>query len=107
MLVFLYSFLRLLFSFFSHYSDRSISRSYTEFTKLIEAISATCPQSIVPALPLSQTSAGSDEEEDRVVKNNFQKWCARITTDKAIMKDDELRSFIEAEFGVCYVIFIY
>lgn len=77
-----------------------MSRSYTEFTKFAEAISVTCPQSIVPALPLAQTSAATDDEDDRLVKLAFQKWVARVTTDRAVMRDDELRSFIESDFGV-------
>lgn len=81
-------------------ADRSISRSYTEFTKLFEALAVTCPQSILPALPLAQTSAATDEEDDRLVKLAFQRWVGRVTSDAAVMRDEELRSFIESDFGV-------
>ncbi|ORY80719.1 Vps5 C terminal like-domain-containing protein [Leucosporidium creatinivorum] len=78
---------------------RSISRSYSEFLKLSEALSITCPQSILPALPLAQTSAATDEEDDRLVKLAFQRWVGRVTSDQAVMKDEEMRSFIESDFG--------
>lgn len=86
-----------------HHSDRSISRSYSEFLKLSEALSITCPQSILPALPLAQTSAATDEEDGRLVKLAFQRWVARVTSDQAVMKDEEMRSFIESDFGVSRV----
>ncbi|BGP37539.1 Vacuolar protein sorting-associated protein 17 [Rhodotorula kratochvilovae] len=84
---------------FQHSTYRAISRSYTEFTALVSALSVTCPQSIVPALPISQTSAASDEEDDRLIKAAFQKWVIRLTSDPAIIRDDETRSFIESDFG--------
>lgn len=77
-----------------------MSRSHSEFLKFAEAVSVTCPQAIVPALPLAQTSAATDDEDDRLVKYAFQKWVARICSDPAIMRDDELRSFIESDFSV-------
>ncbi|KAM0751557.1 hypothetical protein T439DRAFT_312879 [Meredithblackwellia eburnea MCA 4105] len=84
---------------FRNSTYRSISRSYTEFVKFAEAITATCPQSIIPALPLVQSSAATDDDDDRLVKGAFQRWVARITTDPAVVKDDELRNFVEGEFG--------
>ncbi|GAA6055432.1 hypothetical protein JCM3770_006991 [Rhodotorula araucariae] len=84
---------------FQHSSYRAVSRSYTEFTALVSALSVTCPQSIVPALPISQTSAASDEEDDRLIKAAFQKWVIRLTSDPAVIRDDETRSFIESDFG--------
>ncbi|POY72934.1 hypothetical protein BMF94_4010 [Rhodotorula taiwanensis] len=84
---------------FHHSSYRGLSRSYTEFTYLVAALGVTCPQSIVPALPLSQTSAATDEEDDRLIKAAFQKWAVRLTSDPAAIRDDELRSFIESDFG--------
>ncbi|GAA6057897.1 hypothetical protein NBRC10513_002936 [Rhodotorula toruloides] len=84
---------------FHHSSYRSISRSYGEFMSLVSALSVTCPQSIVPALPLAQTSAASDEEDDRLIKAAFQKWVVRVTSDPAVVRDEEMRSFIESDFG--------
>lgn len=66
----------------------------------MEALSANNPQTIIPSLPLSQTSAMTDEEDDRLIKSNFQKWFGRILGDAAVVKDEELRGFIESDFGV-------
>lgn len=79
---------------------RSVSRSHTEFIKFAEAVSANNPQSIVPALPLVQSSSLNDQEDDRIVKANYGKWVARICLDGGIVRDEELRNFIESEFGV-------
>lgn len=54
----------------------------------------------MPALPLAQTSAATDEEDDRLIKIAFQKWAVRLTSDPATIRDDETRSFIESDFGV-------
>lgn len=81
-------------------ADRGVSRSYAEFQRFAEAIGASQPQSIIPALPLAQTSAATDEEDDRLVKAAFQRWVARLTADPGVMGDEELRSFIESDFGV-------
>ncbi|GAA5993354.1 hypothetical protein JCM11641_000860 [Rhodosporidiobolus odoratus] len=84
---------------FHHSAYRAVSRSYGEFMQFLAALSVTCPQSIVPALPLAQTSAASDEEDDRLLKAAFQKWAIRATSDPAVIRDDETRSFIESDFG--------
>ncbi|GAA6003559.1 hypothetical protein JCM10207_000389 [Rhodosporidiobolus poonsookiae] len=84
---------------FHHSSYRAVSRSYGEFMQLVSALAVTCPQSIVPALPLAQTSAATDEEDDRLIKAAFQKWAIRLTSDPAVIRDDETRSFIESDFG--------
>ncbi|GAA5874904.1 hypothetical protein JCM8547_003606 [Rhodosporidiobolus lusitaniae] len=84
---------------FHHSSYRSVSRAYGEFMTFVSALSVTCPQSIVPALPLAQTSAATDEEDDRLIKSAFQKWAIRLTSDPAVIRDDETRSFIESDFG--------
>jgi hypothetical protein len=85
------------------HTDRGLSRSYSEFAHLVSALSVTCPQAIVPALPLSQTSAATDEEDDRLIKIAFQKWAVRLTSDPATIRDDETRSFIESDFGVRFI----
>ncbi|GAA5910082.1 hypothetical protein JCM6882_006510 [Rhodosporidiobolus microsporus] len=84
---------------FHHSSYRAVSRSYGEFMQFVSALAVTCPQSIVPALPLAQTSAATDEEDDRLIKSAFQKWAVRLTSDPAVIRDDETRSFIESDFG--------
>ncbi|EJD00944.1 uncharacterized protein FOMMEDRAFT_147630 [Fomitiporia mediterranea MF3/22] len=78
---------------------RNISRSYAEFQQLYDAIVHNNPQTIVPALPLAQTSAPTDEEDDRLVRIMLQRWLTRVCEDPFLMRDEELRSFIESDFG--------
>lgn len=104
-------------SSFTGNSYRNISRTYVEFQNFHSQITYANPQTIVPALPLAQTSAPTDEEgvlkspdlmrsltllfqDDRIIKIMLQCWLTRICEDPVILKDDELRSFIESEFGV-------
>jgi hypothetical protein len=76
------------------------SRTYAEFAALHAALSANHPETILPALPLAQTSATSEEEEDRFLRVVFGRFVDRICRDKSVVIDDELRSFVEADFGV-------
>ncbi|EMD40944.1 hypothetical protein CERSUDRAFT_149507 [Gelatoporia subvermispora B] len=78
---------------------RNVSRSYVEFQQFYEAIIHNNPQTIVPALPLARTSAPTDEEDDRLVKIMLQRWLGRICEDSILLHDEELRSFIESDFG--------
>lgn len=76
-----------------------MSRSYFEFQQLYDALTHNNPQTIVPALPLAQTSAPTDEEDDRLVKIMLQRWFTRVCEDMILVYDEELRSFIESDFG--------
>lgn len=76
------------------------SRTYAEFAALHSALSANHPEVILAALPLPQTSATSEEEEDRFLRIIFQRFVDRITNDRALILDDELRAFVESDFGV-------
>jgi hypothetical protein len=78
---------------------RNVSRSYIEFQQFYDAIIQSNPQTIIPALPLAQTSAPSDEEDDRLVKIMLQRWMTRVCEDPIILHDEDLRSFIESDFG--------
>ncbi|TFK55583.1 hypothetical protein OE88DRAFT_636903 [Heliocybe sulcata] len=78
---------------------RNVSRSYLEFQQLHESLLISSPQTLVPALPLPQTSAPTDEEDDRLVKIMLQRWFTRICEDPILTMDEELRSFIESDFG--------
>ena len=80
--------------------SNGFSRTYAEFAALHGALSANHPETILPALPLPQTSATSEDEEDRFLKGIFQRFIDRITRDRPLILDDELRSFVEADFGV-------
>lgn len=57
------------------------------------------PQTIVPALPLAQTSAPTDEEDDRLVKIMLQRWITRVCEDPILLYDEDIRAFIESDFG--------
>ena len=78
---------------------RNVSRSYVEFQQLYDAITHNNPQTIIPALPLAQTSAPTDEEDDRLVKIMLQRWFTRVCEDMILVYDEELRSFVESDFG--------
>lgn len=66
----------------------------------MSALAVTCPQSIIPALPLAQLSTATDEEEDRILKQQYQKWVVRLMQDQAVVRDEETRNFVESDFGV-------
>ncbi|KAF8842770.1 hypothetical protein BDN67DRAFT_925885 [Paxillus ammoniavirescens] len=78
---------------------RNVSRSYVEFQQFYDALINNCPHTIIPALPLAQTSAPTDEEDDRLVRIMLQRWLTRICEDPIVMHDEDLRSFIESDFG--------
>ncbi|TFK43664.1 Vps5 C terminal like-domain-containing protein [Crucibulum laeve] len=78
---------------------RNVSRSYLEFQQFYDSIVHSNPQTIVPALPLAQTSAPTDEEDDRLVKIMLQRWITRVCEDPILLHDEEVRSFIESDFG--------
>ncbi|KAK4685149.1 hypothetical protein P7C73_g5007, partial [Tremellales sp. Uapishka_1] len=78
---------------------RNMQRSYVEFQRFAEQAQLCNPQTIIPALPLASTSALTDEEDDRLVRIALQRWFTRICEDAVLLNDDELRAFIEADFG--------
>lgn len=76
-----------------------MSRSYLEFQQFYDSIVLSNPQTIIPALPLAQTSAPTDEEDDRLVKIMLQRWITRVCEDPILVHDEDVRSFIESDFG--------
>jgi len=78
---------------------RNVSRSYIEFQQFYETIVHSNPQTIIPALPLAQTSAPTDEEDDRLVRIMLQRWITRVCEDPILLHDEDLRAFIESDFG--------
>jgi hypothetical protein len=76
-----------------------VSRSYLEFQQFYESIVQSNPQTIIPALPLAQTSAPTDEEDDRLVRIMIQRWMTRVCEDSILLTDEDLRAFIESDFG--------
>lgn len=91
-----------------------MQRSYAEFQKFAEQAQVTSPQSestpfvadaaIISALPLPTSSATTDEEDDRLVRIALQRWFTRICEDPVMMRDEELRKFVEEDFGVSNVV---
>ncbi|ORX35138.1 hypothetical protein BD324DRAFT_634023 [Kockovaella imperatae] len=78
---------------------RNMQRTYADFQRFVEQTSHTSPHTIIPALPLPTTSAMTDAEDDRLVRIALQRWFTRVCDDPVLMRDDELRSFIESEFS--------
>ncbi|KAF7975116.1 hypothetical protein HWV62_10405 [Athelia sp. TMB] len=70
---------------------RNVARSYAEFQQLADALAHSGPQTLVPALPLAQTSAPTDEEGDRLVKIMLQRWLAHVCEDAVLLRDEDLR----------------
>ncbi|KAG1752561.1 uncharacterized protein EDB91DRAFT_1103294 [Suillus paluster] len=60
---------------------RNVSRSYLEFQQFYEAL------------------INNYEEDDRLVRIMLQRWLTRICEDPIVIHDEELRSFIESDFG--------
>ncbi len=55
-----------------------------------------CPPSV------KGSSLNTDDGlDDRLVRISLQRWFTRICEDPVLLKDDELRSFVESDFGVC------
>ncbi|KAF7352566.1 Vacuolar protein sorting-associated protein 17 [Mycena venus] len=78
---------------------RNVSRSYLEFQQFYDSVVHSNPQTIIPALPLAQTSAPTDEEDDRLVKIMLQRWITRVCEDPILVHDEDVRAFIESDFG--------
>ncbi|EGG09584.1 uncharacterized protein MELLADRAFT_104115 [Melampsora larici-populina 98AG31] len=77
----------------------NISRSYREFLLFYESISANNPHTIVPPIPFPNTSAPNPADDDRLVASAFQQFFDRLLQDQSLRTDDELRIFLESDFG--------
>ncbi|RUS29314.1 hypothetical protein BC938DRAFT_480805 [Jimgerdemannia flammicorona] len=78
---------------------KSVERTYSEFERLHNHLSIVDEECLVPALPLFTTSAATPEEDERRARANMQRWFERITIHPRLSKDDELREFIQSDFG--------
>ncbi|KAJ9097661.1 hypothetical protein QFC21_004698 [Naganishia friedmannii] len=78
---------------------RNMQRSYVEFQSFADHLAYANPQTILPALPLPQTSAITDDEDDRLVRIALQRWFTRVCEDPVLQQDNEMRSFVESDFG--------
>ncbi|KAG0142074.1 hypothetical protein CROQUDRAFT_663018, partial [Cronartium quercuum f. sp. fusiforme G11] len=77
----------------------NISRAYREFLLFYEAMSANNPHTIVPPVPFPNTSAPNPADDDRLVAAAFQQFFDRLLLDPSLRTDDELRLFLESDFG--------
>lgn len=79
---------------------KSVKKSYHEFTTFWKFLNGANPECFVPALPLSCTNYGIQNEEDyRRTIQNFQIWFSRITANPIIIRNEEFVFFIESDFG--------
>lgn len=75
-------------------------RTHGEFAKLADHLIATYPECIIPAVPPSVTSYGAGSEEDeRITRDAMQHWFNIVLAKPPIVPDDEVRYFIESDFG--------
>ncbi|KAF5358982.1 hypothetical protein D9758_004814 [Tetrapyrgos nigripes] len=78
---------------------RNVSRSYYEFQQFYEAIVHSNPHTIVPALPLAQTSAPTDEEDDRLFTMRIFALSSKVTLDtNPYLVQDGKRPLVLASF---------
>jgi hypothetical protein len=79
---------------------RDVRRLHSEFVKLAEHLISANPECIVPAVPLSVTSAGAGTDEDEaIVKGLMQRWFNYVFSNEVLMQDDEVVLFVESDFG--------
>ncbi|PLW43414.1 hypothetical protein PCASD_07526 [Puccinia coronata f. sp. avenae] len=77
----------------------NVSRSYKEFLAFHEALVSNNPHTIVPPIPFPNTSAPSPADDDRLVASAFQQFFDRLLLNQFLRTDDELRIFLESDFG--------
>ncbi|KAI8452996.1 hypothetical protein BY996DRAFT_7186161 [Phakopsora pachyrhizi] len=77
----------------------NVSRAYREFVAFHETISNNNPHTIPPPIPFPSTSAPNSADDDRLVASGFQQFFDRLLLDPSLRTDDELRCFLESDFG--------
>ncbi|EFP78282.1 uncharacterized protein PGTG_04238 [Puccinia graminis f. sp. tritici CRL 75-36-700-3] len=77
----------------------NVSRAYKEFLSFHEALICNNPHTIVPPIPFPNTSAPSPADDDRLVASAFQQFFDRLLINNFLRNDDELRVFLESDFG--------
>ncbi|WAR55420.1 hypothetical protein PtB15_6B161 [Puccinia triticina] len=77
----------------------NVSRSYKEFLAFHEALIANNSHTIVPPIPFPNTSAPNPADDDRLVASAFQQFFDRLLMNAFLRSDDELRVFLESDFG--------
>ena len=85
---------------FNKTTFRDVRRTHAEFQKLGEHLVSSNPECMVPAVPPSATSAGvGTDEDERRVRGLVQRWLNVVCGNDVLMRDDEVRFFVEADFG--------
>lgn len=77
----------------------NVSRSYREILSFYESLSSNNPHTIVPPVPFPNTSAPSPADDDRLVASAFQQFFDRLLLNPFLTTDEELRAFLESDFG--------
>lgn len=77
----------------------NVSRAYKEFLLFHESLTANNPHTIVPPVPFPNTSAPNSADDDRLVASAFQQFFDRLLLNPFLKNDNELRAFIESDFG--------
>jgi hypothetical protein len=63
------------------------------------------PEALVPAVPPSVTAAGAGTEEDETkVKNTIQRWLNVVCANAILIRDEEIKLFVESDFGYSPVV---
>jgi hypothetical protein len=79
---------------------KGVKKSYSEFMAFWKFLNGANPECFVPALPLSSTNFGIQNEEDyKRTSYNFQAWFNRITSNPLIVRNEEFVFFVEGDFG--------
>lgn len=79
---------------------KGLKKSYVEFTSFWNFLNGANAECFVPALPLSSTNFGIQNEEDyKKTIHNFQSWFNRITGNAVIVRNEEFVFFVESDFG--------
>lgn len=84
---------------------RDVRRLHSEFEKLGEHLMSANPEALVPAVPPPMTSAGvGTDEDDARVKASLQRWLNVVCSSEVLMRDEEIRFFVESDFGYSPVV---
>jgi hypothetical protein len=63
------------------------------------------PEALVPAVPPAVTAAGAGtEEDDTKVRNNMQRWVNVVCANDILIRDEEMKLFVESDFGYSPVV---
>ncbi|KAL2051001.1 hypothetical protein ABVK25_008747 [Lepraria finkii] len=79
---------------------RDIKRTHSEFVKLADHLISSNPEAFVPAVPPALTSAGAGTDEDEArTKASMQRWLTYVCGNDVLMRDDEMKFFVESDAG--------